>query len=129
MLPEIVSARHGLVRGLLFAAVHATRVLTHMFSPLLMARRVEMIRGVSLHDELAPLRLPTLVITGDHRLDRVVPVSMTREYLKMWPHASFAVIARSGHLGLITRADEFAALVGGFAGAASDARVEGRRVG
>ena len=49
------------------------------------------------------------------RLDRVVPSSVTRRYLQMWPHAVGVTLARTGHLGLITRPDEFARLVAGFA--------------
>jgi pimeloyl-ACP methyl ester carboxylesterase len=61
--------------------------------------------------------VPTLLVTGDSSLDRVVPVERTREYLRIWPHARHAVIPRTGHLGLITRPEEFAAVVGPFVGA------------
>jgi hypothetical protein len=42
-------------------------------------------------------------------------VSMTREYHRIWPHATQAVLQRTGHLGLITRPDEFARVVVSFA--------------
>jgi pimeloyl-ACP methyl ester carboxylesterase len=62
-------------------------------------------------------------------LDRVVPIDKTREYLRLWPHAELVTILRTGHLGLITRPDEFARLVVGFAeGAARNAGTR-RRVG
>jgi len=40
---------------------------------------------------------------------------LTRDYHRIWPHATEAVLQRTGHLGLITRPDEFARLVASFA--------------
>jgi len=40
---------------------------------------------------------------------------LTREYHRIWPHAIQAVLERTGHLGLITRAEEFARMVASFA--------------
>ena len=63
---------------------------------------------------LEQVNVPTLVITGDPLLDRVVPVALTREYVRIWPHAREATIARTGHIGSITRPDEFARIVVDF---------------
>jgi pimeloyl-ACP methyl ester carboxylesterase len=115
MYGEILAASGGFWRSLPMAARHGARVLGHMFSPGLMARRVHLLASVKLRDEIAPLDIPTLVITGEAALDRVVAVASTREYLRMWPHARGAVIERTGHLGLITRPDVFAHLVAAFA--------------
>ena len=126
---EIAAAHNGAVRGAVAGARHATRVLTHMFSPTRMARRVTLLANAELSHEIAQLRLPTLIVTGEASLDRVVPVSLTREYARMWPHARVTEMPRTGHLGSITRPDAFAALVVPFAEqAAHDAR-ERRRVG
>jgi pimeloyl-ACP methyl ester carboxylesterase len=54
-------------------------------------------------------------VTGEPALDRVVPVDVTHEYLRMWPEARLATIAHTGHLGLITRPEEFARIVVPFA--------------
>ena len=115
MYPEIAAASPTFLAGVTTALRHAATVLAHMFSPGRMARRVRMLSRLDLTGELARLTVRTLVITGEDRLDRVVPSSVTRRYLQMWPHAVGVTLARTGHLGLITRPDEFARLVAGFA--------------
>jgi pimeloyl-ACP methyl ester carboxylesterase len=112
--PEIFAAR-GTLPGVAFAATHVGNVLAHMFSPRLMARRARMVTSLGVEGELARVRCPVLVMTGEATLDRVVPVRLTRDYHRIWPHATEAVLQRTGHLGLITRPDEFATLVASFA--------------
>ena len=114
MCPEIFAAK-GQLSGALFAAQNAANVLAHFFSPSLMARRARMVARLDLERELAQVHCPTLVVTGEPALDRVVPVRLTRDYHRIWPHATEAVLPRTGHLGLITRPDEFARLVASFA--------------
>lgn len=119
MYREIAAAYPSTLRGLLAAGRHALTVLSHMFSPARMARRVRILEGVDLEAELQSLRVPTLVVTGEARLDRVVPVEATREYSRMWPHAEQVTLANTGHLGLITRPIEFARIVTSFVDRAS----------
>jgi pimeloyl-ACP methyl ester carboxylesterase len=114
MYPEIAAARSGLFSGLQAAGQHAFNALTHMLSPGRMARRVHMLESVDLGESLERVNVPTLLITGETRLDRVVPVSLTKEYLRIWPRAQHATLPRTGHLGLITRPREFANLVENF---------------
>ena len=114
MCPEIFAAK-GQLSGAVFAAQHAATVLANFFSPRLMARRARMVAALDIEQELARVHCPTLVITGEPTLDRVVPVRVTRDYHRIWPHATEAVLARTGHLGLITKPDEFARLVVSFA--------------
>jgi len=128
MYPEIAAANAGVLRGYLAAARHCWRVVTHMFSPGRMARRVHLLGSVDVRQELPRVTKPTLIITGEASLDRVVPVGTTREYLRLWPQATGATIARTGHLGLITRPAEFASLVVPFAEHAAEADAR-RRVG
>ena len=131
MCPEIFAAKRSWSSGAVFAVQHATTVLANMFSPRLMARRARMVASLDVDRQLADVRCPVLVMTGEPGLDRVVPVSMTREYHRIWPHATEAVLQRTGHLGLITRPDEFARLVVSFAAQADRAdqrdRAEGDR--
>src|SRR5687767_6029452 len=114
MCPEIFAAR-GTLPGAAFAAQHAATVLAHMFSPRLMARRARMVASLDIERELTKVRCPVLVMTGESTLDRVVPVELTREYRRIWPHATEVVLQRTGHLGLITRPEEFSRLVSSFA--------------
>ena len=57
---------------------------------------------------------PTLVVTGEHNLDLVVPVSSTLEYLTLIPGATHAQLAGTGHLGFLSKPSEFATLVSDF---------------
>ncbi len=119
MYPEIAAAAGGTLAGLRLAATHGWNALCHMFSPSRMARRVSLLDNVALESELASVHVPTLVLTGESDLDRIVPVDMTRQYLNLWPHARLATIPRSGHLGIITRPADFARLVTSFIDGAS----------
>ena len=105
---EIAAANPGVLSGMRAAARHGINALTHMFSPARMARRVHVLEGMQLDHELSAMRMPTLVVTGDPTLDDVVPVRLTEQYSRVWPHAERVTIARTGHLGLITRPDAFA---------------------
>ena len=129
MYREIAAANDGVIAGAVAGVRHAARVLTHMFSPARMARRVSLLANAQLAGDIAHLRLPTLVITGQADLDRVVPVSLTREYARMWPHARVAEMPRTGHLGLITRPQAFANLVVPFVDQAAHEAKGRRRVG
>jgi len=47
----------------------------------------------------------------------------------MWPHAETVMVEHTGHLGFITRPDEFARLIVSFAERADRADESRRRVG
>jgi pimeloyl-ACP methyl ester carboxylesterase len=111
---EIAVASPGVLSGVSAAARHGFNALTHMFSPARMARRVTALEQVQLDHELSSIHVPTLVVTGDATLDRVVPVRLTEQYSRLWPHAERVTIARTGHLGLITRPEVFADAVAPF---------------
>jgi pimeloyl-ACP methyl ester carboxylesterase len=115
IVPEIVAARGGWIAGLLFSARHGIRTLTNIFSPTLMARRVRLVENLALEPDIRRIERPTLIVTGEAGMDRVVPVQMTREYLQLVPQATSATIPRTGHLGLVTRPELFADLVSSFA--------------
>ena len=57
---------------------------------------------------------PTLVVTGEPQLDRVVPVDQTLKYLDLIHGATHRLLERTGHVGFASRSDEFASLVGPF---------------
>jgi pimeloyl-ACP methyl ester carboxylesterase len=92
-----------------------------------MARRARLVQPASLSLSVAPIAAPTLIVTGEPALDLVVPVAETRKYARLVPHARVATLARTGHLGLVTRPDEFASLVVGFAEDSSSVNAELRR--
>jgi pimeloyl-ACP methyl ester carboxylesterase len=119
MHPEIAAATAGWLQGIAASARCARTALRYIFSPTRMARRVQLVQTLELRRELAALKVPTLVVTGEPALDRVVPVHRTHAYLALWPHAAAATIERTGHLGIITRPAEFARIVTPFAQLAS----------
>jgi pimeloyl-ACP methyl ester carboxylesterase len=116
---EIAAAHGGLLKGLLPAARHGVTVLRHMLSPSRMARRVRLLAAANLAGTVTRLDMPTLLITGEDGLDRVVPPHLTREYLTICPDAASVTLARTGHLGLITRPDDFAHIVATFVDASA----------
>jgi pimeloyl-ACP methyl ester carboxylesterase len=123
-----IAAAHDSVRGGLQAALrHGLNVLRHMLSPGRMARRVRALGSVDLAAEIARLNVRTLVITGEDGLDRVVPPARTREYMRICSDAQAVTLPRTGHLGLITRADEFARIVCAFVRDSTTEETTGRR--
>jgi len=75
--------------------------------------------GARLAADCARVRARTLVVTGEPELDRVVPVSSTREFVGLIRGAEYVMFDRTGHVGLVTRPDRFAQLVGEFVNGSS----------
>jgi pimeloyl-ACP methyl ester carboxylesterase len=115
---EFATARDTGLSGVTSACGAGVNVLRHMFHPGRMARRVHLLSSVfGIEAELGRVKVPTLIVTGEESLERVVSPRITREYLAIWPQARVETLARTGHLGMITRPDEFAALVTAFVSA------------
>jgi len=87
-----------------------------------MAARSTLLGSPDLTDDCARVAAPTLVISGEPSLDRVVPAEGAAEYLRLIPGSRAARIERTGHLGYITRPDVFAGIVEHFVPAATAAR-------
>ena len=126
---EMVAAHGGLAAGSGAALRHGWNVVTHPTSPARMARRVRLLEGLDLMSGFQRLTVPTLVITGEEQLDYVVPPALTREYLRLWPHARSGVISKTGHLGVITRPDELCRLLDEFLVDVPGASRERRMIG
>jgi pimeloyl-ACP methyl ester carboxylesterase len=125
---EIAAATVGRFAGYSASLRQAVRALTHFPAPTRMARRVGLAADAAL-DGLSELRMPTLVVTGEPHLDRVVPPALTAEYARLWPHAQTVTLARTGHLGLVTRPDAFADALVPFVDACHRTELSRRRVG
>lgn len=98
-----------------FAGRFAARALCFPMIPGLMARRIRLLqRQPDFAEEARGIRVPTLVVTGDPRLDRVIPVGSTREYVGLIPGARYQMMDGTGHLGLVTQPTRFARIVGDF---------------
>jgi pimeloyl-ACP methyl ester carboxylesterase len=114
LAPEIVAAHDSWPARLRFAAGHALRVLRAPSSPARMSERVRLRAGTNPLADCARVAAPTLVVTGEAGLDRVVPVAGTLDYLSAIRNARHVTIERTGHIGLVSRADRFAEVVGRF---------------
>ena len=115
---EFATTRDTWWSGVGSACGAGVNVLRHMFHPGRMARRVHLLSSVfGIAADLPRVKVPTLIVTGEESLEQVVSPRLTREYLAIWPHARVETLARTGHLGIITRPDEFAALVSAFVSA------------
>jgi pimeloyl-ACP methyl ester carboxylesterase len=113
MLPELLAALTFRAR-LRFVTSTAVRAVRAALSPTRMARRVKWIEMFKFAD-VAGVRAPVLLITGEERLDRIVAPALTRRYLTHLPHAKHVTLPGTGHLGLVTKPKEFANLVCNFA--------------
>ncbi len=113
---EFAAAVPGLAGRLRAMARHGLRVARAPMSPTLMARRV---RWAEQHRFADPgsVEAPTLVVTGEPGLDRIVPVASTQRYLDQLRSAEHVVLERTGHLGIVTRPDAFAATLERFVNA------------
>jgi pimeloyl-ACP methyl ester carboxylesterase len=114
LMPEVVAARPTRLAQLGFLAAHIGRVLRFPASP---SRMAAWIKGWQVgRDEIECARIaaPTLLITGESDLDRVVPQSSTLEYLRLVPGARHVVLPHTGHVGLLTTPEAFAQIVGQF---------------
>jgi pimeloyl-ACP methyl ester carboxylesterase len=92
------------------------RVARAPMSPKLMARRVRWFEQHRFVDP-AEVAAPTLVVTGEPELDRIVPVASTRGYLERLQTAEHVVLERTGHLGIVTRPEAFADAIERFVNA------------
>jgi len=83
-------------------------------SPAAMAKRIRLAMNEDFVADCERITAPTMVLTGESALDRIVPTESTREYLKLIPHAVSAELPRTGHIGLITKPEAWADIVLGF---------------
>lgn len=115
MWPELAAAFPRRADRLAFFAAQSWRIARAPLVPWRAARRVVMLDGLRLHEEAARITAPVLVVTGEDALERVVPVASTREYRTLCRDVRVATLARTGHIGIVTAPERFAAIVGGFA--------------
>jgi len=80
-----------------------------------MAARARIAATDSIAADCARITMPTLMITGEPHLDRVVQVeSSAGAYERLIPQARHVTLRNTGHLGSMTRPREFAAIVRAF---------------
>ena len=110
---ELATALPRVADRVRLTAETLVRIARHRPVPTRMSRRARMLTHMAPLD-LSSVRAPVLVVTGEAELDRVVPVASTREYARLMPQTRVATLARTGHLGMVTRPRAFAELVAPF---------------
>lgn len=94
-----------------FGAWQLRTLIRAPLSPTRMATRAALIPNMRPLDDCARISAPTLVVTGEPGLDRVVPVDATAAYGRSIAQARHVTLDKTGHLGTITRPETFASLV------------------
>ena len=97
-----------------FVLDYVGRAVMAPMLPHVMGKRVRLHSDVNGADDCARVQAPTLVVTGEPSLDRVVPVDSTREYVGLIRGAQYVMMDRTGHIGSLTQPDRFAAIVKEF---------------
>jgi pimeloyl-ACP methyl ester carboxylesterase len=114
LTPEIVASHDSWLARLRFASRYAARAVQSPMSPSASASWVREWLATDLAADCCAIVAPTLVVTGEPGLDRVVPVTSTLQYVDLVPGAERRTLPRTGHLGFVTRPLEFAAIVDAF---------------
>ncbi|MDG2041086.1 MAG: alpha/beta hydrolase [Ilumatobacter sp.] len=112
--PEIWRAFDGVADRARFTGRHLARIVRSPSSPTRMAERARLLAAMDFGEACGRVSAPTLVVTGEPGLDRVVPVAGTRSYADRISGARHATLTRTGHIGLVTKPERFADLVGQF---------------
>lgn len=106
IVPELRAA-HG-ARWLPKAIELLGRVVRAPHSPDRMAERLRLIEGEDFVHDCRAVQQPTLLVTGQAGLDRIVPAEASCRMLAWLPNARHVTLDRTGHWGLVTRRDAFA---------------------
>jgi pimeloyl-ACP methyl ester carboxylesterase len=117
LLPELRNVFPTWRQRIAFAGRQGWLALRAPMSARRVARRVHVALAEDVADAARQVRVPTLLVTGEDGLDRIVPPASTRRYVDVIPDTRVARLDGTGHMGTVTRAAAFAALVGAFADA------------
>lgn len=121
LMPELMEARESWPLRLRLLMDHAKRVGSARLEPRLMAHWIREFLDYDMAEDCDLIKAPTLIVTGESRLDRVVPVYETKRYLKMIRGSTHQILPNTGHLGAITKPYRFAEMAGQFIYAAQSA--------
>ena len=126
LAPELIMARSSWPARLRLAVEHGSRIVTSPVSPGRMAGYVRAWHQTDLLADCRRVTVPTLLVTGDRGVDRVVPVDRTLEYLELIPGARHVALPRTGHIGLVTHPQLFTQEVDRFLDTTPGARGRAR---
>ncbi len=112
--PEIRAAFPDGRSRLSFFVRQGIRCAAAPMIPGLMAARIQCASGIDFDADCRRITSPTLVLSGEEGLDRVVPVRSTRAYASVIPRAEYRMLPRTGHMGLLMQPHLFAGIVSEF---------------
>jgi pimeloyl-ACP methyl ester carboxylesterase len=112
--PEVRAALPSRAARRRFAIQAAKTFVTAPVSFTKMAGRARAMERADRAGDALRVSVPTLVITGEPALDHVVPAEGTSAYADRIRGAAYAMIPRTGHLGAMTRPDEFTTTIAAF---------------
>jgi pimeloyl-ACP methyl ester carboxylesterase len=121
LLPEIHHARDSWPQRMQLAAEYFRRGFSAPFAPMHAAHWVREWKTCDITNDCARITAPTLVMTGESRLEHVVPIERTLQYTQLIAGAEHVVLPGTGHLGVITKPHRFAEIAGQFIYAANTA--------
>ena len=110
VVPEIFDALPTWRERIRFGASQLVRVARTGMSPSRMAARMRIAKSVDFFEPCRRITMPTLVVTGQPGLDKVVPVEQTWKYLKLI-QGSESLRLRGGHVCTQTQPRAFAEAV------------------
>jgi pimeloyl-ACP methyl ester carboxylesterase len=114
LYPEMAVAMPAFRTRVPFLARQAARVFVAPVSLSRTADRVRLAATLDAASVCGQIAAPTLVVTGEPGLDRVVPVEGTRRYVGAIKNARHVTLERTGHIGAVTQPERFARLVADF---------------
>ena len=115
---EIRNAIPGWGGRVRFMCGQGRRAAAAPMIPSLMGARIRLARVRDVAGDCARVSVPTLVLTGEEGLDRVVPVNSTRGYARALRGARYEMLKGTGHIGVLTQPTRFASILSEFANGA-----------
>jgi pimeloyl-ACP methyl ester carboxylesterase len=112
--PEVSAALPPLSARIGFFVRQGLRCAAAPLMPPLMASRMRAAAAIDFAAESRRVQAPTLILTGEEQLDRVVPVSSTRMYASYMEGARCETLRGTGHMAVMTQPQKFAAIVSEF---------------
>jgi len=116
LYPEVAAAQPAWGPRFSFLAGHLGRILAAPMSPRRMADRIILASDIDFVGACRRITTPTLVVSGEPELDRVVPVGDMKDYVELIAGARMTTMAHTGHIGMVTQAGAFADVVNRFCG-------------
>lgn len=122
MWPEIFAAKPTFSGRARFAARYFARIVRSPLSVTKMSAWAKLKLATDITADCARVTAPSLLITGEPELDRVVDLRQSKDWLTLVPGMRHVTIEGTGHIGLVTKPEQFADIVCGFVEESTRAR-------